>query len=169
MPFGIKTASEEYQRKQEEILKSLKGVETIHGDILVLGYGQTTQEALENHYESLENLLKGCREKNLKLNKKKAKFRMTEMKFMGQILTADGLKPDESKVTTIRNIQIPKNVSEIHRFLGCVNYLAKFLPKVSDTVKPLRDLTCEKNQWQWTNKEQKSFDETKQLLTVQRF
>ena len=86
---------------------------------------------------------------------------------MGQILTADGLKPDESKVTAIRNIQTPKNVAEIQRFLGCVNYLAKFLPKISDTVKPLRDLICKKNQGQWTDKEQKSFDETKQLLTVQ--
>ena len=68
---------------------------------------------------------------------------------------------------TIRNIQTLKNVTEIQRFLGCVNYLARFLPKVLDTAKPLRDLTCEKNQWQWTEKEQKSFDETKRLLTVQ--
>ena len=95
MPFRITPASEEYQRKQEEILKGLRGVETIHGNILVLGYRETRQEALENHDENLENLLKRCREKNLKLNKKKAKFRMTDVKFMGQILTADSLKPDE--------------------------------------------------------------------------
>ena len=86
---------------------------------------------------------------------------MTEMKFMGQILTADGFKPDESRVMK------PKNVAEIQRFLACVNYLARLLPKVSDTVKPLRDLTCEKNQWRWTEKEQKSFDKTRRLLTVQ--
>ena len=167
MPFGIKPASEECQRKQEEILEGLRGVETIHDDILVLGYGETRQEALENYDENLEILLKQCREKNLKLNKAKAKFRMTKVKFMKQILTADGLKPDESKVTAIRNIQTPKNVAEIQRFLGCVNYLTRFLPKVSDTAKPLRHLKCEKNQWQWTEKEQKSFDETKRLLTVQ--
>ena len=80
---------------------------------------------------------------------------MTEVKFMGQILKAVGLKPHESKVTAIRNI------------LGCVNYLARFLPKFLDKSKPLGDLTCEKNQWQWIPKEQKSFDETKWLLTVQ--
>ena len=86
---------------------------------------------------------------------------MTEVKFMGQILTADSLKPDESRVMK------PKNVAEIQRFLGCVNYLARLLPKVSDTVKPLRDLTCKKNQWRWTEKEQKSFYETRRLLTLQ--
>ena len=42
MPFEINPASEEYQRKQEEILEGLKGVETIHDDILVLGYGYTS-------------------------------------------------------------------------------------------------------------------------------
>ena len=52
----------------------------------------------------------------------------------------------------IRNIQSLKNAAEIQQFLGCTNYLARFLPKVLDTAKPLRDLTCEKNQWQWTDK-----------------
>ena len=46
MPFGIKPASEEYQHKQEEILEGLRGVETIHDEIFVLGYGETRQEAL---------------------------------------------------------------------------------------------------------------------------
>ena len=60
MSLGIKPASKEYQRKQEEILEGLKGVETIHDDILVLRYGETTQEALENPDVNLENLLRRC-------------------------------------------------------------------------------------------------------------
>ena len=72
---------------------------------------------------------------------------MTEVKFMEQILAADGFSPAESKVTAIRKIQILKNVAEIQRSLGCVNCLARFLPKVLDAAKPLRDLTCEKNKW----------------------
>ena len=141
MSFGIKPASEEYHSKQEKI-SGLKGVETIHHNILILGCGETRQEALENHNKNLENLLKQCWEKNLKLNMKKVKFQMTEVKFMGQILSADGMKPDELKVTAIRNSQTLKYVAEIYRFLGCVNYLAEFLPNILDTVKPLQDLTC---------------------------
>ena len=56
MPFGIKPASEENQRKQKEILEGLKGVEMIHGGFLVLAHGETRQEALENHDDNLENL-----------------------------------------------------------------------------------------------------------------
>ena len=58
-------------------------------------YRETTQEALENHDKNLENLLKRCRENNIKLNKKKAKFQMTEVKFMGQILRA-GFRQNET-------------------------------------------------------------------------
>ena len=68
MPFGIKPASEEHQHKQEETSEGLKGVETIHNNILILGYGETRQGALENHDENLENLLKQCQKKNLRLN-----------------------------------------------------------------------------------------------------
>ena len=142
MPFGIKPESEEQKNtnanKKKEVLKRYTTIFSIWSTV-------KPDKKLENHRESL---LKRCREKNLKLNKKKAKFRMTEVKFMEQILTADGFRPAESKVTAIRNIQIPKNVAEIQRSLGCANCLARFLPKVSDTAKPLRDLTCEKNQWQ---------------------
>ena len=60
MPFGIKPASEEYQCKIEEILEGLQGAEMIHNNILILGYGETRQEALENHNKNLENLLKRC-------------------------------------------------------------------------------------------------------------
>ena len=81
MPFGISTQT------RRNIRRLKRFVETIHNDILVLGYGETSEEALENREENLENLLKRCREKNLTLNKKKAKFRMTKVKFMGQILT----------------------------------------------------------------------------------
>ena len=67
---------------------------------------------------------------------------MTEEKFLGQIPTAGGLKSDELKETAIRNVQTPKNVAEIQQSLGCVNYLARLLPKVFNTAKPLWDLTC---------------------------
>ena len=60
MPFGIKPASEEHQCKIEEILEGLQGAEMIHNNILILGYGETRQEALENHNKNLENLLKRC-------------------------------------------------------------------------------------------------------------
>lgn len=45
MPFGIKSAPEEYQRRMHESLEGLKGVAVIADDILIYGEGDTLDEA----------------------------------------------------------------------------------------------------------------------------
>ena len=79
MPFGLKTAPEEYQKHQREVLEGLEGIQVIADDILVCGFGDTVDQANKNHDEHLRCLLRRCREVNLKLNKKKAKLRLTEV------------------------------------------------------------------------------------------
>lgn len=73
MPFGIKPAAEEHQRRQHEALQGLTGVSVIVDDILLYGCGDTTEEALADHDRNLAALLQRAREVNLKLNEKKAK------------------------------------------------------------------------------------------------
>ena len=70
MPQGISSAPEEYQRRQNETLVGLDGVEVIADDILCYGSGKTMEEALADHDQNLVNLLKRARKVNLKLNKK---------------------------------------------------------------------------------------------------
>jgi len=89
------------------------------------------------------------------------------VKYIGHTLTTNSVKPDESKVEAIKCIPTPKSVIEVQRYLGCVNYLSKFLPGMSDVSKPLRKLVCTKNEWYWGDSQQKAFDETKRLLTIQ--
>ena len=45
MPFGISTAPEEFERKLQECLADLPGVEVLRDDILVVGYGDTQELA----------------------------------------------------------------------------------------------------------------------------
>ena len=75
MPFGIKSASEVFQRKMHEALENLEGVEVIVDDILVYGKGRTEEEAMKNHDENVINLMKRLKEKNIKLNPKKIRFK----------------------------------------------------------------------------------------------
>lgn len=79
-----------------------------------------------------------CREKQLKLNKDKMKFRLSEVKFIGHTITAEGLKPDPEKVKAALDMPNPTDVAGVRRFIGFVTYLAKFLPKLSNICEPLR-------------------------------
>ena len=53
MPFGIKSAPEVWQRKAHEFIEGLDGVEVVTDDSLVVGCGDTVEEAMANHYQNL--------------------------------------------------------------------------------------------------------------------
>ena len=89
-----------------------------------------------------------CRERNLKLNKKKARLRQ-QVPFIGHILTPEGLKPDPHKVEAIVGMPDPTDVQCLRRFLGMVNYLSKFLPHLSEETEVLRKLTEKDAEWCW--------------------
>ena len=70
LPFGISSAPEEYQRRQDQTVEGLPGVHSI-ADILVYGEDKTDVEAVTDHDKKLKALLERCHERGLKLNKDK--------------------------------------------------------------------------------------------------
>ena len=125
MPFGISVAPEEFECKLHEKLTGLEGVEILRDDLLVVGYGDTQEEANANHDENLRKLLDRAREVKLKLKSKKMNLKKPQVKFMGHVISKDGLKPDPDKVNAVEN---------------CVAN-CKFLPRLSEVAQPLRNLT----------------------------
>ena len=79
MPFGISTAPEEFQRRLSTALEGLKGVSVVADDILI--YGKDRAE----HDENLRKILKRASKCELKLNKKKCRFHMTELPYIGHV------------------------------------------------------------------------------------
>ncbi|KAK3736228.1 hypothetical protein QZH41_007340 [Actinostola sp. cb2023] len=165
MPFGVNTAPEEFECKLQEKLADLPGIEVLRDDMLVIGYGDTQEEADRNHDENLKALLNRAREINLKFNIKKMNFRKTEVKFMGHVITKDGLKPDPEKITAIENMPKPTSKQGLMSLLGFINYLDKFLPKLAQVSQPLRDLTTKNARFVWSSQHDKAFDEVKLLVT----
>ena len=83
------------------------------------------------------------------LNKEKCEFGKTTIKFLGHIISPEGISPDPQKTIAVKNMKQPLNVSELHRFLGMVNQLGKFSPNIAEFIKPLRDLLSTRNSWMW--------------------
>jgi len=104
MPFGISPAPEYFQHCLDQAIKGLPGVRTVADDILISGDGNTVEEAVKDHDKKLLTLLERCREKGVKLNKEKFKLKMTEIPYVGHVLTRDGLKPDPSKIDAIKRM-----------------------------------------------------------------
>lgn len=165
MPFGISPAMEIYQMKQNEVLHGLKGIAIMADDILIYGRGDNYEEAVKDHNINLENLLLRLRSVNLKLNKDKVRLCLPEVKYYGHILTSKGVKPDESKISAITNMDKPNDKKGVLRFLGMITYLNKFLPNLSSATESLRRLTHENTDFTWTTEHDKVFDDLKQLVS----
>ena len=71
MPFGLSPAPEEFQRRQNQALEGVQGVRSVADDILVFGKGKTQAEAERDHDRKVRALMERCRERDLKLNKKR--------------------------------------------------------------------------------------------------
>ena len=104
MPFGVSLAPEEFESTLQEKQAGLEGVEVIRDDIIVMGFGETQEQAVRNHDENLLKLLERERKVNRRLNSKKMELRKPEVKFMGHIISKEGLKPDPAKVKAAEEI-----------------------------------------------------------------
>ena len=166
LPFGLSVSSEIFQKRVNQALEGLSGVLNIADDILVYGVGNSEQEAVADHNRNLQTLLKRCRERNIALNRDKLKLKQKEVSFMGHILTSHGVKMDPEKAKAIQEMPKPEDVEGIQRLNGFINYLAKFLPGLADVTEPLRRLTRKDVEWQWTEEQEKSFEEIKRLVTT---
>ena len=161
LPFGISSAPEVFQRKMHEVIEGLTGVEVIADDFIVVGLGDTEEQATENHDANLEAFLKRCVERNLRLNIAKMRLRLPEVPFIGHVATARGLQVDPHKVQAIVDMPPPADVAGVQRMLGFVQYLSKFMPHLADMTKPLRELTQKDTEWTWGPIQQAALDKLK--------
>lgn len=110
-------------------------------------------------------MLTRIRNAGLTRSKEKCEFNKTSIKFLGQLVDEEGVKPDPDKVIAIREMKQPENITELRRFLGMVNQLTKSSPHLADQTKPMRDLLSTKNQWVWGEEQERAFQSTKSSLS----
>ena len=61
-------------------------------------------------------------------------------------------------------MQPPTNINELRRFMGMANYLARFMPHLTDTMQPLHNLLKNDVPYVWSMTQQTSFDAVKVML-----
>ena len=83
---------------------------------------------------------------------------------MGHVISKDGFKPDPHKVKAVKDMPKPTSKNETLSLLGFINYLAKFLPRLSEVAQPFRDLTQANVQFLWSEQHDKAFDEVIKLV-----
>jgi hypothetical protein len=85
---------------------------------------------------------------------------LKELNYLGHIVTAEGVKPDDRKTEAVFKFPIPKSQKDIKSFLVLAGYYRKFIAGFSAIARPLTDLLNN-----WSEKQQASFELLKFKLT----
>ena len=157
--FGTNSAPEVYQHVIQQTLQGCEGVANISDDNIV--HGRSTEE----HNKRLQQVLKRLKEKNLTLNAEKCKLHMTQLVFVGLVLTDKGNGPTEDKVRAIVDAREPQNASEVRSFLGLANRNARFIPDFATVAEPLRRLTKKGVRFEFGDEQRKALTELKKRLS----
>ncbi|XP_036340795.1 uncharacterized protein K02A2.6-like [Rhagoletis pomonella] len=157
--FGINSAPEIFQRVIGKLLCSCKNAFNYIDDIII--FGKTEEE----HDEAVKRVVDVFRDNNSMLNEKKCIWKAQKLKFLGHLLSEEGIAPDPDKIETIRDFRPPQSKEEVRSFLGLVTYVGKFLPDLADTTEPLRKLLKLNQKFVWDKSQQESFDKLKEGLS----
>lgn len=172
LPFGLNNAPATYQRLMEQCLGDYNmKICAIYLDDLII-----FSNSLEEHLKRLDMVLKRLKECNLKLNPKKCKFLQTKVKYVGHIVSENGVEADPEKIEKVVNWPTPKNAEEVRQFTSFAGYYRRFVKDFSKIAKPLTELhpnTCFKNgkkvqshkPFEWGMPQQEAFDNLKLALS----
>ena len=164
LPFGISSAPEEFQKRLLGALEGLEGIICIADDILVYGEGQDYDTAKVSHDRRVVALMERCMAKDIRMNPDKFRFSLKELKFMGNIITDKGMRPDPDKVAAITGMPAPTDRAGLLRFMGMATYLSQFCENLSSTMQPLRMLTKDGASFIWSEVQEDAFRKAKALI-----
>ncbi|KAI3370531.1 hypothetical protein L3Q82_025288 [Scortum barcoo] len=158
MPQGITGAPATFQRLMEKAVGDMNLLEVlVYLDDLIV-FGRT----LEEHEERLLKVLDRLAEVGLKISVDKCQFCLPKVKYLGHIVSADGVSPDLAKIEAVTRWPQPTHLKALQSFLGFCGYYRRFIANYAAIVRPLSELTKGYAPTQRVKKFEK--DETKTYL-----
>ncbi|CAI5672770.1 unnamed protein product [Oreochromis niloticus] len=137
MPQGVTNAPSTFQRLMERCMGDmhLKDALVFLDDVIVFS------RTLEEHEERLMKVLTRLKEFGLKLSPEKCVFFQTSVRYLGHVVSRNGVQTDPEKISALKTWPVPQTLRELKSFLGFAGYYRRFVKGYSSIVKPLHNLT----------------------------
>ena len=172
MPFGLKISAATFQRLMDKAFRGLWFAFVFVDDVLIGSKNPS------EHKEHLRSALRRIKEYGLCLNIDKCVFGVSEIEFLGHLVTPRGISPSPKKVEAIVEFPRPTTIKQMQEYLGMLNFYRKFLPNIANTLRPLHDFLTlsfethglkpntktKKPLAEWSNEASEAFEKSKNIL-----
>ena len=160
MLFGLKNAGATYQRAITTLFHDMmhRDVEVYVDDMIV-----KSQDRVD-HLSALQRFFERIRRFKLRLNPKKCTFRVTSGNLLGHIVSERGIKVDPEKIRAILDMPALRTEREIRGFLSRLQYISRFIAKLTDICEPIFRLLRKNQPPVWNDDCQRDFEKIKECL-----
>lgn len=147
---GLSSAPAYFQRLSESLLVGIDGVIVFMDDVLIMAENEFQLQ------ERVRQVIKRLLEAGLRLRLDKCVFSSPTLDYVGYSLSAEGIKPSQSKVQELLDTPSPSSLEELQAFLGYVNYYDRFFPDKATKFHALYSLLQSKSSgsWHWGEAEE---------------
>ena len=154
MPFGLKNAGATYQRVATTLFHDMihRDVEVYVDDMIVKSRDRP------DHLTALERFFEMIRQFRLRLNPKKCTFRVTSGKLLGYMVSERGIEVDPDKIRAILDMPIPRTEREVRGFLGRLQYISRFIARLTNICEPIFRLLRKSQPTVWVDQCQRAFE-----------
>ena len=160
MPMGLRNSPATYQAAMEMVLEPVldRAAHLFYDDILVKG--RDDDQLLVN----LEDVLVQCDKYGVTINPDKCEFFKPKINFLGNVISAEGVRPAGPKLAEIAAFPRPINRKQLRSFLGFANFLRRFIPNYADIAAGMTRLQSVKVPYRWDEAAESSFTAIKKAF-----
>ena len=161
MPFGLCNAPATFERLLETVLSGLQWhVCLIYLDDIIV-YGSTFDTMIKNLVTVFDKLV----EAGLKLKARKCTLFARQVKYLGHVISDNGVETDPDKISAIKEWPQPTDKTQVRSFLGLCSYYRKFIRDFANIARPLHKLTEKSRSFKWSEECDRAFVVLKERLT----
>ena len=161
MPMGLSNSPATFQRLMQHIIPAdirMKHALVYLDDIII------HSETFLEHIEHLDDILTRVSAANLKIKPKKVAFAQNSVKYLGHLVTSEGVKPDPSRVEAIAKWELPKSVKDLRSFVQLVNYYRNYIKNFAKIAAPLYNLMKKDTDYVMGEEEIDAFNQLRNAL-----
>ena len=118
------------------------------------------------HLRDFEKFLKVIKDSGFTLKLKKCRFAQSQVKCLGHIIDSGIRKPNDKKVTTVKDMQIPETKKQFRRLIGFFSCFRDYISNFAEIAQPLTDMRGKRdtNKVPWGEKENLAFEKLNEEL-----